>query len=123
PCPNGLYVNDQAICQAIVQMLARINIHVELSDQTPAAAITNDSPAATQDTGLYLQSWAPASMDAANVLHQLVSCRDGAPGAGWLNLGGYCNHEIDALALKIGFEADQVRRNVMITEAFSMLRN
>src|SRR3546814_14253197 len=35
-CPNGRYVNDQAICQAIVQMLARINIRVELSDQAPA---------------------------------------------------------------------------------------
>lgn len=122
-CPNGRYVNDQAICQAIMQMLARINIRVELSDQAPAAAITHDSPVAAQDTGLYLQSWAPASMDAASVLHTLVSCRGGASGAGWLNRSGYCNQEIDALALKIGFEADQVRRNIMIREAFSMLRN
>lgn len=122
-CPNGRYVNDQAICQAIVQMLARINIRVELSDQAPAPAITHDSPVAAQDTGLYLQSWAPASMDAASVLHTLVSCRGGASGAGWLNRSGYCNQEIDALALKIGFEADQVRRNIMVKEAFSMLRN
>src|SRR3546814_12254918 len=40
-CPNGRYVNDQAICQAIVQMLARINIRIELSAQADRKSVVS----------------------------------------------------------------------------------
>jgi peptide/nickel transport system substrate-binding protein len=35
-CPNNRYVNDEQICLAVVQMLARIDIRVRLSAQPKA---------------------------------------------------------------------------------------
>ncbi|NYT84458.1 ABC transporter substrate-binding protein [Pollutimonas harenae] len=122
-CPADHYADDQAICQAIADMLSAINIQVELATSPDAENGSENGIAPPQDAGLHLQSWAPATLDAGRVLYALVACRDSSTGAGRLNRGGYCNQEIDALTYKIGIEADHVRRNIMIREAFSMLRN
>ena len=33
-CPNDRYINDEAICQSLVPMLARVGIKVTLNAQT-----------------------------------------------------------------------------------------
>ncbi len=45
-CPNDRYVNDEAICQAIVAMLARINVKVNLLAQPKAKYFEKAGPAA-----------------------------------------------------------------------------
>src|SRR5690606_8082990 len=84
-CPQGRYVNDQAICQAVVEMMTRIGIQVDLADHEPAAGRNKELPFSTQAVGLILQSWTPPSMDAGSVLHALVACGDNRSGAGRLN--------------------------------------
>lgn len=122
-CPNDRYVNDEKVCQAVASMLARVGIKIDLLAQTKSKYFAKILLQAGNNTSMYMLGWTPSSIDAANALTNLVSCRDAKTAAGQFNLGGYCNKEIDALTAKIDVETDQAKRNAMIKEAFTMLHN
>ncbi|MYN12444.1 ABC transporter substrate-binding protein [Pusillimonas sp. TS35] len=122
-CPNDRYVNDEKICQAVASMLARVGIKIDLLAQTKSKYFAKILLQAGNNTSMYMLGWTPSSIDAANVLKNLVACRDSKTASGQFNLGGYCNKEIDVLLARIEVETDQVKRNQMIKEAFTMLRN
>ncbi len=119
-CPNDRYVNDEQICRAIVSMLARIGIKVNLLAQTKSLYFAKVLAAGGYDTSFYLLGWTPGSLDSWNALHNLVVTRDGS-GAGAFNLGGYSNPRIDALTREILTETDLARRDRLIHEAWRLL--
>jgi peptide/nickel transport system substrate-binding protein len=121
-CPNDRYVNDAAICQAVVGMLARIGVKVELLAQPKAQFFAKVLKPGGFKTSFYLLGWTPATFDSQNVLHDIMGCRDDAkdPTRGEANLGGYCNKELDALTDKILVESDTVKRDQMIKQAFEI---
>ena len=131
-CPNDRYVNDEAICQAVVSMLAKIGITVKLNAQ-PKAKYFPKILAPRLETSFYLLGWTPGSFDSWNPLYNLHGCpRVGADASIWaeadrnrisngkFNLGGYCNPEVDALAARILAETDRGARDRLIKEAWSM---
>ena len=131
-CPNDRYVNDEAICQAAVSMLAKIGIRVKLNAQ-PKAKYFPKILAPRVDTSFYLLGWTPGSFDSWNPLYNLHGCpRIGGDGAIWpegarnrisngkFNLGGYCNPKVDALAARVLAETDKGKRDRLIAEAWSM---
>ena len=131
-CPNDRYVNDEAICTAVVGMLAKVGVKVNLLAQ-PKAKYFPKVLAPNLDTSFYLLGWAPGSLDSWNVLNNLIGCprmADDAPiwnkadrdkiSIGKFNLGGYCNPKVDALATKILSETDKAKRDAMIEQAFAM---
>lgn len=117
-CPNDRYVNDEQICQAVVAMLARINVKVNLNAQPRARYFAKVLATGGYDTSFYLLGWTPGSFDSHNVLLNLLGCRDDAGKGGPFNFGGYCNPKVDELAKQILVEADTGKRNGMILEAF-----
>jgi peptide/nickel transport system substrate-binding protein len=121
-CPNDRYVNDAAICQAVVGMLARIGVKVDLLAQPKALYFAKVLKPGGFKTSFYLLGWTPASSDSQNVLHDIMGCRDDPkdPTRGEANLGGYCNKELDALTDKILIETDTAKRNQMIKQAFEI---
>jgi peptide/nickel transport system substrate-binding protein len=121
-CPNDRYVNDAAICQAVVGMLARIGVKVDLLAQPKALYFGKVLKPGGYKTSFYLLGWTPASMDSHNVLHDILGCRDDAkdPTRGEANLGGYCNKEVDALADKVLVETDTAKRDQLIKQAFEI---
>ena len=121
-CPNDRYVNDAAICQAVVGMLARIGVKVDLLAQPKAQYFAKVLKPGGFKTSFYLLGWTPASLDSHNVLHDILGCRDDPkdPTRGEANLGGYCNKELDALTDKILVESDAAKRNQMIKQAFDI---
>jgi peptide/nickel transport system substrate-binding protein len=121
-CPNDRYVNDAAICQAVVGMLARIGVKVDLLAQPKAQYFAKVLKPGGFKTSFYLLGWTPATSDSQNVLHDIMGCRDDAkdPTRGEANLGGYCNKDMDALADKILVESDTAKRDQMIKQAFEM---
>lgn len=122
-CPNDRYVNDEAICQAVVSMLARAGIKVNLNAQPKAKYFAKVLKAGGYDTSFYLLGWTPGTFDSHNVLHDILGCRDNpASNRGESNLGGYCNKELDALTDKILVEADKTKRDEMIRQAFEILQ-
>ncbi len=118
-CPNNRYVNDEKICTAIVGMLAKIGIKVNLLAQ-PASIYFGKVLGPKYDTDFYLLGWTPGSYDSWNVLHNLIRCR-GEGSDGKFNLGGYCNPRIDELTDMILSETNIEKRDAMIAAAFSLL--
>jgi peptide/nickel transport system substrate-binding protein len=114
-CPNDRYVNDEAICQAVTAMLARIGIKANLNAQTRAryfAKILGPG----YNTSFYMLGWTPgATYDAHNVFEQIMQTRKG--GKGVFNVGGYSNPKFDALADKIEQETNKANRDKMLYEA------
>ncbi|HEX2632606.1 MAG TPA: ABC transporter substrate-binding protein [Bradyrhizobium sp.] len=121
-CPNDRYVNDGAICEAVVGMLARIGVKVDLLAQPKQQYFAKVLKPGGFKTSFYLLGWTPASSDSQNVLHDIMGCRDDPkdPTRGEANLGGYCNKELDALTDKILLETDTAKRDQMIKQAFEI---
>jgi peptide/nickel transport system substrate-binding protein len=121
-CPNDRYVNDGAICEAVVGMLARIGVKIDLLAQPKQQYFAKVLKPGGYKTSFYLLGWTPASSDSQNVLHDIMGCRDDAkdPTRGEANLGGYCNKQLDALTDKILLETDTAKRDQMIKQAFEI---
>ncbi len=121
-CPNDRYVNDAAICQAVVGMLARIGVKVDLLAQPKAQFFAKVLKPGGYKTSFFLLGWTPATSDSHNVLHDILGCRNDPkdPTRGEANLGGYCNKDLDALTDKILVESDNAKRDQMIKQAFEI---
>lgn len=117
-CPNDRYVNDEAICQAVVQMQARIGIKVKLNSMPKSKYFEKAGVARKFDTSFNLLGWTPGSFDSWNVIANIIGCRDADGVGGLFNYGGYCNARIQDLNKTILVETDTAKRNEMIAEAF-----
>jgi peptide/nickel transport system substrate-binding protein len=120
-CPNDRYVNDAAICQAVVGMLARIGVKVNLMAQPKALYFAKVFKSGSYNTSFYLLGWTPGTLDSHNVLFEIMGCRDNpASSRGDTNLGGYCNKDFDAVTDKVLQETDPNKRDLLIKQAFEI---
>lgn len=117
-CPNDRYVNDEAICQAVVQMLSRIDIRVKLNSLPKAKYFAKAGVSGKYDTSFNLLGWTPASLDPYNILFNITQCRDADGRGGITNSGGYCNPKVDDLMRRVSVETDAQKRTDLIVEAF-----
>jgi peptide/nickel transport system substrate-binding protein len=117
-CPNDRYVNDEAICTAIVPMLERIGIRVTPNFQTKSLHFDKIGGKEGNNTSFYMLGWTPGSYDAFNMLQNIVTMRP--EGHGTWNSGHYDNPRVEELTLLIQKETDEDKRNAMIREAFQI---
>jgi peptide/nickel transport system substrate-binding protein len=117
-CPNDRYVNDEAICQAVAQMQARIGVKVKLNAMPKSKYFEKAGVASKFNSSFNLLGWTPGSFDSWNVIANIIGCRDADGKGGLFNYGGYCNREIDELNKKILVETDIAKRDAMIAEAY-----
>ena len=122
-CPNDRYVNDEAICQAVAQMLARIDVKVRLNAQPKAKYFEKAGSFSKYNTSFSMLGWTPGSLDGWNVLANIIGCRDADGKGANNNQGGYCNPRIDPLAAKILVETDVSKRDDMLAEAFRIVHD
>jgi peptide/nickel transport system substrate-binding protein len=121
-CPNDRYVNDEAICQAVVAMLARVGIKVNLLAQTRIKYFAKINPP-DYKTSFYMLGWTPATYDAHNAMIALMVTRDKAGGRGDFNNGGFSYKEIDDLAAEIQGETDRTKRLGEISDALKFVKD
>ena len=120
-CPNDRYVNDAAICQAVVGMLARIGIKVNLLAQPKAQYFAKVLKPGGYQTSFFLLGWTPGTFDSHDILTNIMGCRDDPKSArGEANLTGYCNKKLDAIADQVLVEADVAKRDLLIKEGFEI---
>jgi len=111
-CPNNRYVNDEAVCQAIVAMLARIGIEVTLE----ALPKTLHFPKIEEGrSDFYMLGWTPGTLDSTDVFSYLY-----ATTAIW-NKGHYSNPEADELIAQIMTEFDPEVRAQMVHAVWSIV--
>src|SRR6185437_1413480 len=120
-CPNDRYVNDEEICQAVVAMLARIGIKINLLAQTKTKFFTKiNFPA--YDTPFFMLGWTPATYDAHNMLVSLLHTRVEGGGAGLVNIGGYSNKTLGGLIDNIQVETDPAKPAALIAQAQTIVK-
>jgi peptide/nickel transport system substrate-binding protein len=120
-CPNDRYVNDAAICQAVVGMLARVGVKINLLAQPKALYFAKILKPGGYQSSFYMLGWTPGTSDSHNVLYDIMGCRDDAKSArGEANVGGYCNKKMDEITDKVLVEADTAKRDLMIKDAFEI---
>jgi peptide/nickel transport system substrate-binding protein len=118
-CPTDRYINDEAICQAVVVMLARVGVKVNLNAQTRSkyfAKILGPG----YNTSFYLLGWTPTTYDAHNTLFNIIASRSKETGTGLFNVGGYSNKRVDELTRMIQGEIDPKKRMAEIYEAMKI---
>lgn len=115
-CPNDRYVNDEAICSAVIPMLRRIGIDATLNAQTLSLHFNKIGAAENYNTSFYMLGWTPGTYDSLNTLMNIMSL-DGT-GRGTWNSGRYTNPEVEELVSKIQVTVDPEERNALIHEAF-----
>ena len=119
-CPNDRYVNDEGICQAVVGMLQRAGVKINLVTKTNTVLFGEYQKF---ETSFYMLGWAPGSYDSWNpleFLHRSVPVdKDGKskPG-GTFNYGRYGNPKVDALIDQIGQETDKKKRDQLLHDAW-----
>ncbi len=119
-CPNDRYVNDEAVCQAVVAMLAKIGIKANLLAQTRAKYFGKIN-APKYDTSFYLLGWTPGTQDALDMIKALCMTRKDKNGV--FNVGGYSNPDLDALAGQIQVELNNDKRNTLVSQALKLIKD
>jgi len=117
-CPNDRYVNDEAICTAVVPMLERIGIDVTLNAQTKSLHFNKIGQSEGNNTSFYMLGWTPGTYDAHNALQNLMTM-DGESQGTW-DSGRYSNPRVEELTDQIAVEVDPDKRNALIREAFQI---
>ncbi|MDG3042951.1 ABC transporter substrate-binding protein [Roseicyclus marinus] len=117
-CTNDRYINDEAVCQAIVGMLAQVGLRATLE----AGPVSNYWPELRAGNfDMYLLGWSPGTFDAEHPLRFLVHTAGESLGT-W-NFGGYSNPRIDALLPMIQSEIDEDARQAMLDEAAAIVQD
>ncbi len=105
--PNNRYVNDAKIAEAVVAMLSKIGIKVELKTM-PKAQYWDQFDAQVAD--IQMIGWHADTEDSANFFEFLYMCPNKETGYGQYNSGNYCNAEVDKMTLAAQTETDLAKR-------------
>lgn len=116
--PNNRYVNDDKIAQAVVSMLSKINIKVDLQTMPKAQYWPKFDERAAD---MLLIGWHSDTEDSANFHQFLTACPDTETGNGQYNSGNYCNKEADALMVASNTETDPAKRAEMLQKLEGIL--
>jgi peptide/nickel transport system substrate-binding protein len=114
-CPNDRYVNDEKICQAVVGMLARTGVKVNLLAQTRTKYFEK---ILARNSTFSLLGWQPLSYDAHSTLQDAINTPKDKIGT--YNVGSFSNKRIDELTDLIETEVDPAKRQALISEALAI---
>ncbi len=113
-CPNDRYVNDEAICTAVVGMFGKIGVNVSLNAQTKSKHFKE----LKEDKGdFYMLGWGVPTLDSHYVFHYLYDS-----GASW-NKVNFSNARVDELIKVMEGEVDLTKRNAAIAEAWKIVKD
>ena len=117
-CPNDRYINDEAICQASVGMLAQIGITVNLDAKPKAQHFPLIS---NLETDFYMLGWGVPTYDSEYIFNFLTHTRGEKYGS-W-NGTRFSNPDLDAKIQALASETDLEKRNGMIGEIWQVVQD
>ena len=113
-CPNDRYVNDEAICTAVVGMLGKIGVNVNLFAQTKSKHFKELKD---NQGDFYMLGWGVPTLDSHYVFHYLYETD-----ASW-NKVNFSDADVDAAIRVMEGEVDLDKRNAAIAEAWKIVRD
>jgi len=111
--PNGRYINDAEIAQAVAQMLARVGIDTKVETLPPSVFFSRASsggPDKTPEFSLVLVGWGSGTGEASSPLKSLLATHDRDAGMGASNRGRYSSPETDKLLAQALATVDDAKR-------------
>ncbi|WP_288252245.1 ABC transporter substrate-binding protein [uncultured Hydrogenophaga sp.] len=115
-CPNNRYINDEAICQAVTAMWARVGVKAKLR----TLPLSTYFPMIQRyEASIYMLGWGVPTFDAMYSLQSLVRSV-GQGGDGNYNVGRYSNPKMDQIVDRAKVETDLLIRNRLLTEALEL---
>lgn len=115
-CPNNRYISDEAICQAVTAMWARVGVKAKLRT-LPLA--TYFPMIQRNEASIYMLGWGVPTFDAMYSLQSLVRSV-GQGGDGNYNVGRYSNPKLDQIIDRAKMENDPLIRTRLLTEALEL---
>jgi len=118
--PNGRYINDVKIAEAVAQMLTRAGIETKIETLPPAVFFRRAStggPNGTPEFSFILVGWSSGTGEASGSVKPLVAGYDKATGYGTSNRGRYANKEVDALTKEALATVDDKKRADLLAKA------
>ena len=115
-CPNNRYINDEAICQAVTAMWARIGVKAKLRT---LPLVSYFPMIQRSEASIYMLGWGVPTFDALYSLQSLTRSV-GQGGDGNYNVGRYKNERMDYLVDRVKVETDAPVRTRMLTEALQL---
>jgi peptide/nickel transport system substrate-binding protein len=118
-CPNDRYINDEAVCTAVVGMLGQVGLDVNLVAEPVSQYFTNLREGLFD---MYLLGWSSGTFDAEHPIRFLVHTPDPDRRLGSWNFGGYSNERIDELFPITQTEIDPEVRQDAFDQIFTIMR-
>jgi peptide/nickel transport system substrate-binding protein len=120
-CPNDRYLNDEAICDSIVAMLAKIGVKIRLNAQTRGKFFAK-LMTPSLGSSFYLVGWLPETYDALDALVNLVATPDKEAHRGDANFGGFSDPALDRVIAEIASETDSSKRLDLLHRALAQVK-
>lgn len=117
-CPNDRYVNDEAICQASVGMLAQIGVNVNLDAKPKAQHFPLLS---NLETDFYMLGWGVPTYDSEYIFNFLVHGRDDKYGS-W-NATRFTNDDLNAKIQSLASNTDLEARDADIAAIWQVVQD
>ena len=118
-CPNNRYVNDEEVCQAVVNMWAKAGLKVKLNAMPFGPFIAKMQ---NFDSSVYLLGWGVATYDANYSLLSLVRTRTSGSD-GNFNYVKLSNPKVDALIDAAKTEMNKAKRDALLRDALVLTRD
>jgi peptide/nickel transport system substrate-binding protein len=112
--PNGRYINDLKVAQAIAAMWSRIGVKTEVEATAPPVFFKNRDEF---KYSAYLAGWDSDSGEMSNPLRSLVATSNRERGMGGTNRGRYSNPAMDAKLEEAMRTVDDRKREALLQEA------
>lgn len=120
-CPNDRYLNDEAICDSVVAMLAKVGVKIRLNAQTRGKYFAK-LMSRPQGSSFYLLGWLPDTYDALDALVNLAATPDKQAHRGDANFGGFSDPVLDRLIAEISSETDSAKRLDLLHKALAQMK-
>lgn len=117
-CPNDRYINDEAICQAAVGMLAQIGIRVQLDAKPKAQHFPLIS---NHETDFYMLGWGVPTYDSEYIFNFLVHTKGEKYGS-W-NGTRFSNPDVDSMIVSLASETNLDARNQTIADIWQVVQD
>ncbi|MCF8482591.1 MAG: ABC transporter substrate-binding protein [Rhodospirillum sp.] len=126
-CPAGHYLRDTLICGEVADALTAVGIRVTVNSMTPEAYFSH---ILTRKSDFYLLGWLPNTLEIGNPILNLAACPPDMPegvapppGPGALNLGGFCDTQVNRLIPRMTSAQHRPQRDAAAAEILMRLRD
>jgi peptide/nickel transport system substrate-binding protein len=118
--PNGRYINDARMAEAVAQMFTRIGVETKVETMPPAVFFKRASSGAeggNPEFSFILVGWGSGTGEVSSPLKSLVATFDRTKGMGTANRGRYSNPVLDKAIDQALATVDDAKRAELLAKA------